>query len=128
MEVVSVAPRDMFITPWATEDDHQSDADLDLHESIARQMADEMMELGWHTAAVARVGDPGRKIVDVGREWGADLIVTGSRGVGTLERLVRGSVAHDVVLHARTSVLVVRGHVPARIGLGAESRAVLAVT
>lgn len=87
--------------------------DLTLHEGIAEQVADEMIELGWHAAAIARCGDPGREIVTAGREWGADLIVTGSRGIGTLRRLVAGSVAHDVVLQARSSVLVVRGLVPA---------------
>jgi nucleotide-binding universal stress UspA family protein len=127
VEVLSVAPREGFITPWAVEEEDRDSADLILHERIARQVADEMMELGWHTAAVARSGDPGRAIVDVGREWRADLIVTGSRGIGTLQRLVLGSVAHDVLLHARSSVLVVRGQVPARIGEHARSLAGLSV-
>ncbi len=87
---------------------------LPLHEGIAEQVADEMIELGWHAAAIARCGDPGREIVSAGRDWGADLIVTGSRGIGTLRRLVAGSVAHDVLLHASSSVLVVRGLMPAR--------------
>lgn len=115
VEVLSVAPRDAFVTAWSTEPD-DGDGELAMHEGIAEQVADEMTGLGWHTAAVARIGDPPREIVDVGREWGADLIVTGSRGVSTLRRLVGGSVAHDVLLHARSSVLVVRGQVPARIG------------
>ncbi len=111
-EVLSVASRDAFVTPWASMD--AADADLVLHEGIAQQVADEMLELGWETAAIARSGDPSHEIVEGGREWGADLIVTGSRGLGTFERLLRGSVAHDVLLHARSSVLVVRGLVPAR--------------
>jgi nucleotide-binding universal stress UspA family protein len=97
--------------PWATATER---ADRALHEAIADQVADEMMELGWHAAAAVRAGDPSRQIVDEGREWGADLIVTGSRGIGTLRRLMTGSVAHDVLLHARSSVLVMRGHVAAR--------------
>ncbi|HET9417045.1 MAG TPA: universal stress protein [Candidatus Limnocylindria bacterium] len=111
-EVLSVASRDGFVTPWAPAD--SADADLVLHEGIAQQVADEMLELGWETAAVVRTGDPSHEIVQGGREWGADLIVTGSRGLGTLERLLRGSVAHDVLLHTHSSVLVVRGLVPAR--------------
>jgi nucleotide-binding universal stress UspA family protein len=79
------------------------------------EVAEEMMELGWHAAAVARAGDPARQIVSTGVEWRADLIVTGSRGLGTVRRMVEGSVAHDVLLHARSSVLVVRGLVPAHI-------------
>jgi nucleotide-binding universal stress UspA family protein len=118
VEVLSVAPRNAFITPWAGGADEEvatQPAELSLHEGIAREVADEMMELGWHAAAVARAGDPARQIVSTGVEWRADLIVTGSRGLGTLRRMVEGSVAHDVLLHARSSVLVVRGLVPAQI-------------
>lgn len=118
VEVISVAPRDGFITPWSStsEDEESGDhAELAVHEGIAAEVADEMMELGWHSAAVARAGDPGRQIVSAGLEWGADLIVTGSRGISALRRLVDGSVAHDVLFHARSSVLVMRGLVPARI-------------
>ena len=117
VEVLSVAPRHAFVTPWAgTGDDEVTEPDeLSLHEGIAKEVADEMMELGWHAAAVARSGDPARQIIATGVEWRADLIVTGSRGLGTLRRMVEGSVAHDVLLHARSSVLVMRGLVPAQI-------------
>lgn len=113
VEVLSVAPRDVLVTPWA--DGDPADADLVVHEGIAEQVADEMLELGWPAAALALRGDPGRTIVRAGQEWGADLIVTGSRGIGKLRRLVLGSVAHDVLMHAQSSVLVVRGQVVAPI-------------
>ena len=117
VEVLSVAPRHAFVTPWgSTGDDGVSESGgLSLHEGIAHEVADEMMELGWHAAAVARAGDPARQIVATSAEWRADLIVTGSRGLGTVRRIVEGSVAHDVLLHARSSVLVMRGLVPAPI-------------
>lgn len=117
VEVLSVAPRHAFVTPWgSTGDDELGESDeLSLHEGIAREVADEMMELGWHAAAVARAGDPARQIIATGVEWRADLIVSGSRGLGTLRRMVVGSVAHDVLLHARSSVLIMRGLVPAPI-------------
>lgn len=115
VEVLSVAHRDAFVTPWAIFADHGPDDELVVREGIAEGVADEMMELGWHAAAAWRSGDPGRQIVTEGRDWGADLIVTGSRGIGTVHRLLAGSVAHDVLVHARSSVLVVRGHVPAHI-------------
>ncbi len=89
--------------------------ELALHKRIAEGVADELMELGWHAAAMARLGRPGREIVRAGDEWHADLIVTGSRGLGPLRRLAVGSVSHDVLLHAHASVLVMRGFVPAGI-------------
>jgi nucleotide-binding universal stress UspA family protein len=110
VEILSVLPRAGFVTPWGA---GSTDDDLVIQEEIAEGVADEMMELGWHAAAAWKSGDPSQVIVSEGREWGADLIVTGSRGLGTLHRLVAGSVAHDVLLHARSSVLVVRGQVPA---------------
>jgi nucleotide-binding universal stress UspA family protein len=118
VEVVSVAPRYAFVTPWAGHEDEDDPAveDLAFHREIAERVADQMMDLGWHTAAVARAGDPDREIVAAGAEWGADLIVTGSRGIGTLRRILAGSVAHEVLLHTRSSVLVVRGQVPAPAG------------
>jgi nucleotide-binding universal stress UspA family protein len=112
---------------WSSESgDGIGERERAIHEGIAEQVADEMVELGWTAAAIVRAGDPGREIVAAGQDWGADLIVTGSRGLGTLRRLVVGSVAHDVVLHTRSSVLVVRGLVPARRGHLAPAQAALA--
>ena len=117
VEILSVATRDAFVTPWGAgyEADGALEPDLDVHERIAERVADEMMELGWHAAAVAVAGDPGREIVAAERDCGADLVVTGSRGLSTLRRLIAGSVAHDVLLHARSSVLVMRGQMPRRV-------------
>jgi nucleotide-binding universal stress UspA family protein len=113
VEVLCVAQRDEFVTPWAGEPDE--DAAIAEHERIARHVADEMVELGWSAAAVVRSGEPAREIVRAGDEWRADLIVAGSRGLGPLRRIVAGSVGHDVLLHAHSSVLVMRGLVPAKI-------------
>lgn len=54
------------------------------------------------------VGSPESRIVDVAEEWQADLIVVGSHGYNTWERLLLGSVSSAVVHHAPCSVLVAR--------------------
>lgn len=61
--------------------------------------------------ATARVvdGDPRRVIPETAADWAADLVVVGARGLGTLRRLVLGSVSTSVVHAARCPVLVVRG-------------------
>ena len=118
VEVVSVASSESFLTPWAPEGDTGSESpgrDIAQHRQIAQYVADELMDLGWHAAAIVAMGDPAREILDASRDWHADLIVTGSRGIGTIRRLVQGSVAHKVMMHTRSSVLVMRGQVPARI-------------
>lgn len=118
IEVLSVAAREgLFLGPGPEERAY--------HAEVARQTADQLIDLGWHAAATTREGEPSRQIVEEGTEWRADLIITGSRGIGTLHRLVAGSVAHDVLMHARASVLVMRGHVPARVPLGAVAAASL---
>jgi nucleotide-binding universal stress UspA family protein len=54
------------------------------------------------------VGEPRAFILDEAKAWGADLIVLGSHGRHGLDRLLMGSVAESVALHAHCSVEVVR--------------------
>ena len=56
----------------------------------------------------AIMGAPKRVLLDEADGWGADLIVVGSHGYPTWERLLLGSVSQAVVSHARCSVEVVR--------------------
>jgi nucleotide-binding universal stress UspA family protein len=97
-------------------DQRPSDAvhEVDRHRVMADEMAARLVAGGWHAAGALRYGDAPRQIEAAAAEWGADLIVTGSRGLSGLRRLLIGSVAHHVLLHSRCSVLVMRGHVPAR--------------
>ena len=54
-------------------------------------------------------GSPKGVILEQADAFGADLIVVGSHGYGMLERFLLGSVSQAVALHARCSVLIVRG-------------------
>jgi nucleotide-binding universal stress UspA family protein len=54
------------------------------------------------------VGEPRAVILDEAKAWGANLIVLGSHGRHGLERMLMGSVAESVALHAHCSVEVVR--------------------
>lgn len=47
-------------------------------------------------------------IIDDARDFRADLVVVGSRGQGTIESLLLGSVSNEVVDHAHCPVLVAR--------------------
>jgi len=87
--------------------------DVERHRVMADEMAARFVAGGWQAASALRYGDAPRQIEAAAAEWGADLIVTGSRGLSGLRRLLIGSVAHHVLLHSRSSVLVMRGHVPA---------------
>ena len=51
--------------------------------------------------------DAASAILDIADDVGADLIVIGTRGLGRVERFLRGSVSARVANHARTSLMMV---------------------
>jgi nucleotide-binding universal stress UspA family protein len=53
-------------------------------------------------------GDPGPSLVDAAEAENADIIVVGSRGRGSIGRLLLGSVSSYVVANARKPVVVIR--------------------
>lgn len=55
------------------------------------------------------IGSPESRIVETAETFAADLIIVGSHGYNSWERLLLGSVSDSVVHHAPCSVLVVRG-------------------
>jgi nucleotide-binding universal stress UspA family protein len=71
--------------------------------------ADRLRQAGLPAEPEIREGDPAQEIVTSAREHGAGLVVVGTRGQTGLRRLIIGSVARKVLLHAACSVLVVRG-------------------
>ena len=72
------------------------------------ELAARLNKLGMPASAHVRSGDPAHEILELAKERRADLIVTGTRGLGALEGLLLGSVARNVLMHAGASVLVVR--------------------
>jgi len=57
----------------------------------------------------ARYGLPGEQICKLAEERNAYLLVVGAHGWGGVGRLIHGSVSTDVLHHASTPVVVVRG-------------------
>ncbi len=57
--------------------------------------------------AFIKPGAPARTLVAFGKERDVDLIVVGSRGVGSIEKFLLGSVSHKVSGLAECPVLVV---------------------
>jgi nucleotide-binding universal stress UspA family protein len=53
-------------------------------------------------------GDPKSQIIDIAKEWHADMIVLGSHGRTGIERFLMGSVSQSVVGHAHCSVEIIR--------------------
>jgi nucleotide-binding universal stress UspA family protein len=121
-EVVTVAPAPPVLPEaWSALAGLRATAvhrPADPHESFrmtADSEAHRLTALGIPSTGRVLVGDPARTIEAAAGEREVDLVVTGSRGIGDLQRFLLGSVAHHVLLNARCSVLIMRGHVPARI-------------
>ena len=74
----------------------------------ADAMAERLAAAGIQATTHVRKGDPAHEILATAADHGSDLIVTASRGLGGLESLLLGSVARNVLTHARCSVLIVR--------------------
>jgi nucleotide-binding universal stress UspA family protein len=76
--------------------------------ALAHRSADELRAAGLTAIPYVMEGDPAHTIVEFARARPASLVVVGTRGHGGLARLILGSVARNVLLHAPGSVLVVR--------------------
>ena len=79
-----------------------------LHREVAARAAASLTAAGLQAEGRAPQGDPRTTILEEARKDRVDLIVVGSHGRTGLEKLVMGSVANHVVVHAPCSVLVVR--------------------
>lgn len=73
---------------------------------------------GLNVEAIVLRGRPATAIVDRARGMRADLIVVGSRGHGTIESMLLGSVSTEVIDRAPAPVLVARGRRIERVVLG----------
>jgi len=80
---------------------------LEMLRSLAQEATGVTVEL------TQNIGNPGRVICDLAKDWGATLIVTGRRGRTGLSELFMGSVSNYVIHHAPCSVFVVQGRVQA---------------
>ncbi len=76
--------------------------------SASRRLRAAGYDATWSTSE----GDAAHEITAAAHHFGCGVIVTGSRGLSGLSRLILGSVARDVLHHAGVSVLVV--HEPVR--------------
>ena len=79
-----------------------------VHDRLAADMRDELRAAGLDAEAQRLDGDAAASVIDAARELHADVVVVGTHGRTGLARLVMGSVARNVVLHAPCSVLVAR--------------------
>jgi nucleotide-binding universal stress UspA family protein len=64
---------------------------------------------GIPTESKCQVGHPEPLIRDLAKDWNADLIIMGRRGLSGLQEVFLGSVSNYILHHASCSVLIVHG-------------------
>jgi nucleotide-binding universal stress UspA family protein len=79
----------------------------DRSKQLTERVADWLRERGLNVETAIRDGEPGPAVLEEAKQWGADLIIVGSRGHTGLRRLFEGSVAHHVVDHPHCPAEVV---------------------
>jgi nucleotide-binding universal stress UspA family protein len=70
--------------------------------------AQEAADAGIPAEYTLNYGGPGRTICDLAKNWNADLIIMGRRGLSGLSELLMGSISNYVVHHSPCSVLIVQ--------------------
>lgn len=80
----------------------------EMQDNVQRRTGEVLKELEVPFHVRRETGHPVETIVRVAEEQKADLIVLGSRGLGTFKRLRLGSVSDGVLHHAHCPVLIVR--------------------
>jgi nucleotide-binding universal stress UspA family protein len=64
---------------------------------------------GVMTELTQTIGDPGKTICETAKDWNANLIVIGRRGLSGLSELLMGSTSSYVLHHAPCDVLTIQG-------------------
>ncbi len=99
-----------FIPPYLGEPNMQYaiDARLDEAKAVLQNAVKEIGELPCEISTEIIEGSAAQAIIEVAQTRKSDVIVMGSRGLGTLAGLLLGSTSQKVVAHAPCPVLIVR--------------------
>lgn len=76
--------------------------------SLVEKAEEKLRKSGLSVTPALVEGDPKSRIIDIAKEWPADLIVLGSHGRNGLNRFLMGSVSENVARHAHCSVEIIR--------------------
>lgn len=118
IKLVSAADPVLRSTPetWSLSAQHYQDVDQAARDAAQEALDKAALHFSGGVAQALKVsteilaGPPARAILDEAERWRADLVVLGSRGLGSLERFLLGSVSKEVALDAKCSVEIVREH------------------
>ena len=99
VSVVPYHPGRAPVNPWD---------DRDVHTAELREARQVLTDAGITAEYLEPSGDPATTIETLVEEFGYDMVVLGSRGLGTISRIFQGSVSEHVATHAKATVVIAR--------------------
>jgi len=81
----------------------------EIAEDILEKTHKEVNEAGISCNTRLEQGDPGKVIVELLENNEYDLVIMGSRGLGTVKSFLLGSVSNYVLHHTNCPIMIVRG-------------------
>ena len=93
-----------FTAPWVKSEKKVKD----VARRLVKHSAEQLIKAGFTAEHICKIGDPAEEIMKVAAKQEADLIVMGAKGLGTIDRILLGSVSMQVLQYAHCPVLVVR--------------------
>jgi nucleotide-binding universal stress UspA family protein len=97
VSVVPIRPGGVRVDPWD---------DATAHEQELAEAREILAGRGVEAELLEPAGDPARTIEKVAEDGGFDTIVVGSRGLGSIGRLLQGSVSEHVATHSTATVVI----------------------
>jgi nucleotide-binding universal stress UspA family protein len=93
-----------FSAPWLKSEKKAKD----VGHRLVKHSAQQLIKAGFTAEPICKIGDPAEEIMKVAAKQHADVIVMGNKGLGTIDRVLLGSVSMQVLQYAHCPVLVVR--------------------
>lgn len=80
----------------------------EIQQMLQMKLTTLLEKTGLKTSFLVKEGNPKHLLINEAKEWGADIIFVGSRGLNKAKRFLLGSVSSAVAVRAQCSVEVIR--------------------
>lgn len=81
---------------------------LEPGKALLKAAKQDLKDFSGDIETIQTIGDASSEIIKIAEKDEYDLVVMGSRGLGTFSRAILGSVSNKVINHIKKSVLIVK--------------------
>jgi nucleotide-binding universal stress UspA family protein len=97
-----------YIRNWEKHDSLVKELEKNSRELLERYKSEAESQAFTTVKVISAAGNAGEEILKVAEKEKVDTIVIGHRGLSTVSEHLLGSVSHNVIHHAKCSVVIVR--------------------